>query len=738
MTDLAKALRRSIVGGIGLVLLVPLVIVPTFFFPFITGKGFFARAIIDVIFGLYIALALLDVRFRPKFSRIGAALTAFTVALTLSTIFGVDAYRSFWSNFERMEGLVTILHMFALFVVAAHVITTRSLWRNLLGITLGVSVLSALYGLLQMSGSLGIVGDGRPAAGFGNSIYFSVYLMIHMMLFAYLAYTRQGAVRWWSATGAALMLVVFSAAGSRGAFLGIAVAGACVFLWAGLVASSSRVRGIMLGTLALGAVLTTLNFAFPHNIIVRDIPVLDRLSATNIASLGDDSRVLIWKIGMEGFIQKPLFGWGIGNFIVPFSLYYNPNLFTAEPWFDRAHNMFIEWLVTAGIVGFVAYMSIFFAWAFAMRSLLKSGTIVREEGMLITALIVSYGVQNAFVFEHLTTYLFIALLSAYLVTRGKWDSDGAVQDIPASSPAIIGAALAVIFGIVLAVILNAKPMLVAGKLITSLDGFSENLTGKQIEQRFADTIALGSFGQTEVRERLADTLVTFSTKGEVSEQYIQLLDYAISEYEKELTQHEPRLRDIIFTGKLHSVRYVVSKQESSRARAYELYKQAIVISPNYLQGRLGLSEVALASGDFATAKEQARIVYDKVENKDGIFYPAVSIYLVANDASSALGLLGEYTDPDVFNGFDQDKSIQVIARALSILSAKDRIAFLETYEQAWRDAHPHGVVYLGLAQTYGELGRIADAERAAKRAAELTPDYQKQVDEFLKAIHGGA
>lgn len=736
MQDMVRVVRWCILGGVGLLMLAPLVVVPTLFFPFVTGKNFFVRIIIDVIFGLYVALTILDARYRPVWSRIALALGAFVGALTLATVFGVNSYNSFWSNYERMEGLITILHVVALFFVVAHTVRGRDEWRALIGISLGTSVLSAAYGFLQAVGAVAIVGEGRPAAGFGNSIYLSVYLMFHMMVLAYLALVKRGPMQWAYAALGAFLLFVFFASGSRGAFLGFIAALGVVLLWGALAASTVRIRNMLAGGVAVGVLAFVLMFTFSDSGFVRSIPLLSRFFSTDVLALGSDSRVLIWKIGLEGFTHKPLFGWGPGNFIVPFSLYYNSALFTAEPWFDRTHNMFVEWLVTAGVVGFLAYVSIFLAWGLTIRSLLRTGTIARPEAMILSALAIAYGVQNMFVFDNITTYLFVVMLSAYLVSRESVVQSGSSGAMGNSGVRVGLASGAVVVGVVCAIMFNAKPLVVSADLISSLNTFGQNKTATQIEEQFASTIALGTFGRTEVRERLADTMVNLSTKGEVSEQYIQLLDYAIREYEKELVEREPTLRSIIFAGKLNTIRYVVSKQESSRARAYELYQRAIEISPNYIQGRLGLAEIALASKDFITAKEQARISYEKVENKDGIFYPAVSVYLVADDAVSANAMLQLYTDPKIFNGFDESKSIQVISRALSVLSPTERLGFLETYEKAWRDYGPHGIIYLALAQTYGELGRLAEAEQMANRAALLTPSYAPQVEQFLKAIHG--
>ena len=88
-----------------------------FFFPFITGKNFFFRIVVEILFLLWVVLAVFDADYRPKKSPVIFALTATLFILSLATIFGENPYRSFWSNFERMEGLIGHIHLFLYFLI---------------------------------------------------------------------------------------------------------------------------------------------------------------------------------------------------------------------------------------------------------------------------------------------------------------------------------------------------------------------------------------------------------------------------------------------------------------------------------------------------------------------------------------------------------------------------------------------------------------------------------------------
>ena len=89
----------------------------------------------------------------------------------------------FWGNFERMEGYVTILHLFAYFVVVGSTLSTEKLWTRLLHTSLGASVIASVYALIQIAGLLTINQGGvRVDATFGNSAYFAIYLLFHIFI----------------------------------------------------------------------------------------------------------------------------------------------------------------------------------------------------------------------------------------------------------------------------------------------------------------------------------------------------------------------------------------------------------------------------------------------------------------------------------------------------------------------------------------------------------------------------
>ncbi|MFA7309950.1 MAG: hypothetical protein WC050_03535, partial [Candidatus Paceibacterota bacterium] len=192
MTTLEKTLKWIVIGGIFLLPFVPLLVTTSLFFPFITGKNFAFRIIVEIIAGGWLALALVSPAYRPRRSWILGAFAIFVLLIAISDAQGVNPFKSFMSNYERMDGWVTIAHLLVYTVVAAAMMRTEQLWKWLWWVTLGVSAYLSLYGLLQVLGvtTLGQGGaaglSARVDATFGNPIYLAVYMLFHIFIAAML------------------------------------------------------------------------------------------------------------------------------------------------------------------------------------------------------------------------------------------------------------------------------------------------------------------------------------------------------------------------------------------------------------------------------------------------------------------------------------------------------------------------------------------------------------------------
>src|SRR4051812_12936041 len=98
-----RILRWGVIAGVFALPLVPFIVSYTLFFPYITGKNFTFRILVDLIAGLWLALAICVPKYRPKRNLLLIAFALFVAIIGVADVFGAMPLKSIWSNFERME-----------------------------------------------------------------------------------------------------------------------------------------------------------------------------------------------------------------------------------------------------------------------------------------------------------------------------------------------------------------------------------------------------------------------------------------------------------------------------------------------------------------------------------------------------------------------------------------------------------------------------------------------------------
>ncbi len=388
--------------------LTPLIVASSFFFPFITGKAFYLRILIEVAVVAWVVLALLDKAYRPRFSWLGASVVAFVVWMFIADAFAPNATKAFWSNFERMEGWVLLAHLLGLFFAASNILRVEKKWREWFLTSLGVAVVLVGYALLQLNGSLTIhQGSTRIDASLGNSAYFAIYLLFTTFVAGWLALTERRAWLKWSLLAlAAVTAVLIFYTGTRGTIIGLVLGLSLSALLMALTAGS-HARRVAAGACALILILAGSFYLARDSSFVQKNYALERVASISLAD--GETRFTIWHMAWQGFLERPVVGWGQEGFNYVFNKYYDPSLYAQEVWFDRAHNAFIDWLSAGGLPAFLLYISLFVS---AIVLLWRRSEFSRPERILLTAALVGYAVHNVFVFDNLYSYIyFFAILA---------------------------------------------------------------------------------------------------------------------------------------------------------------------------------------------------------------------------------------------------------------------------------------------------------------------------------------
>ena len=730
-----RILLWSIHIGLFLLLATPLVLFQNLFFPYITGKNFYFRVLVEIVFGAWVTLALFVPKYRLRGSTVFYALISFVGVLTLSSLFGVDPYHSFWSNFERMEGLVTHLHLLAFFTVLASTLKTKKEWFYFFNTSVAVSAVVAAWGFLQSVGILKILGEARPYASLGNSIYLAVYVIFHFFIIAALAYLVRNTTARVAYGGVFLLeLYVFTTAVSRGATIGLAAG--FMFVSFGLLFARKN-RSLQIGAIALlllfGFIGSLIVFA-PQSAFIQRYELLSRFSSVVTKGLSQDPRIMIWGMAWSAFLERPILGWGPENFIVPYAKYYNPDLFGNEPWFDRVHNMLLEWLVAAGLVGFLAYLSIFAAVTYSLVVLVKKKHLDIVVALLIGGLFVAYIVQNIFVFDNIVTYIMVIVMLSYTHSLNVGSRPAHASWKISEPAAAVGSAVMCIALLLFVYFINIKPSIASAKLISALQALGERKTIEEVIAGFDSALSYHTFGDNEVRERLAESAVqiVMQAQNKPSKESLLLLKKSIDELTLEVRYQEFSAKPPLFLGKAYSLYSLWTGEGIDEAE--QNYRLALARGPKYVQTHVALAELYLLRGQYREAIQEIDRGAALALRSSSMLYVALSTHVLANDAEGAEKILNNYINTIQLSnkvGFETEKIEAIFKRSMRVKDLRARTQFLERlYEYTGETA----TIHLIFAQTYGDLGDKAKARTHALRAGELDPSQSKEIEKFLKSI----
>lgn len=635
---LANAL--IIVGFIAVPFIPFIILGQSTFFPYIVGKNFAFRIIVEVMFAAYLVLATVDPAYRPRKSYLIGALGVFIGIITVAAIFGENPTKSFWSNFERMEGVVTYLHLFTYFIVASTVLTVRKMWRPYLNLHLAAGVIMAIYGVLQWSGAIVIVQDGVRVNGtLGNAAYLGTYSLFNIFLAAFFmareSFTTSGEKARVAIYGSIILLQTFILyhTATRGAILGL-LAG--IMLMAVLIAIFERERKVLrmsaAGFLVVIVLFIGVFIAVRDAQFVKNSPVLARFGSISLTEQTTKSRFMVWGMAVQGFKEHPMLGWGMENFNYVFNKYYNPKMYDQEQWFDRAHNVFFDWLIAAGLPGLLSYLSLFiFAIYLIWR---RADTLSVAEKSALTGLLGGYFFQNLFVFDNITSLMYFFIVLAYIeslsrnlsVPQKKNETPrGVSEDV-----AFVVSGSVIILAIILIYAINYNGFMQNTTLIRAMseqtkDGATHNL------ELFKETIAYGSFGTSEAREQLSQiSLNKFDASKGISDIQKSFLILAIDELAKQAESLPRDARYQLFAGSLlnrvgqfdQALPYLIKAHELSprkqtilfelgnayynkkdMAKAEEMFKQAYELAPEYDSAKKFYAQVLATNGKRAEAEK---------------------------------------------------------------------------------------------------------------------------------------
>ena len=719
--------------GLLTVPILPLVVTRSLFFPFITGRNFVFRILIEVLFVFWLWLVMSEPKYRPRSSIVMFSVFGVVLVLFLATIFSISPYKSFWSSFERMEGFWAHWHYFLYFLMLGSIFQHKVDWKRFFLISIGVSVIVSIYAFSQFLGKLDVhQGDTRLDATMGNATYLAIYLIFHVFLLFYFFVSFRNKNIWlrlsFLVLAASELFIVYRTA-TRGAMLGF-LGGLGVFSLVNLLWNSGKARRWAAIFLVTAIAIPIIFLIFKDTQFIKQDEVLSRFASISLKETTTQSRFIIWDMAYQAWQDKPVLGWGPESFVYVFSKYFDPQLWRQEPWFDRAHNVFLDWLVSAGAVGLLAYLALFASGFFMLYKLFKKGEFDIMALGLFFGILTAYLIHNVFVFDNFTSYIiFFALLafwhSCYMQYLPAKPILVARTPISIRIPVLVVVSLATIFSIYS---FNVKPILASQSIIDALSLATYSRDGSRVRDLGESLKALkrgigyNTFGTTEIREQLAQYAERINNDpATLSEDKGKFIDFALEEMKKQAVYFPYDVRAKAFLSTIYTT-------VGDSANAILVAKEGLTISDQRQQFYFLLGEAYFKSGDENSAIAAMRAAYELApEYPDAIHNYAV-VLIFSGHTKAAEDLLKEhfgveiYPDPKYVNAYAALGDFGKVTQVWEGLVARN----------------PNDVQYrVSLASIYARIGERAKAIKELNKAIELWPSFKDQGELFIKQIESG-
>ncbi len=725
---------------------VPVLVWDKFLYPFVTLRA--------SAFLFFVELALLAFlvwvffyqkgSFTFKKSWLFLSFFAFFVISFVSAVFGESFFVSFFGTIERWWGVFTLLH-YLVFFFLARALFEKDDWMTFFRLFVFVSFFVSLIGLLQKAGlGLFAFSGGRIIGTLGNAAYFSIYLLLNFALSLYLFFSeRHKKYSFFYVAVAFLNFVAFLFTGTRGTFLGLIFGVFLVSFLYIFLGKSKKVKASFLFVSFLITISVLVAFLAKDTNFVKNTPFLSRISTISLEGGSISTRFISWQAALEGFFDNPFLGVGPENYNIVFNKYFKSDYYlyaASEPYFDRAHNNFLDILATSGIFGLLSYLFMVFLIFYILARLYSQKRIQEKELLFFVFVFSAYFVHLFFVFDDITSFLYFVSFLAFLdflFSERKIFSEQENKSFDAFKKT------AVFAGIVLVIFSSWQYNLkVAYASKIANDAFLEDQKGnlKEAVDLYLKSLSLNSKPQKDIVYSFVDFLYS---KFPLYEKDIKISKDDDLAYQKGLLeakkyikkQIELNQKDALLFVKLaniNSALYVVKKDISFAKKAEEALKTAISLSEDRPQYYHFLVDLYILSGQNQKALKTAEFALKMNEKYNASYFYVAKAYIAQKDYEKAK----EYLDLSMEKEYLPSLGEVVFFASEMEKSGKYQYAadiYKKYLQRNKKDALPAvRLVILSL-----KMSNEKDAIMYAKMSADINPSLKKDVDYIISEIKKG-
>ncbi|MCX6718103.1 MAG: O-antigen ligase family protein [Candidatus Staskawiczbacteria bacterium] len=743
-------LRYAYFSGFVLILLLPLLDLPPWFFPVDWGKTIIFRIVLSAIIFLFIyqlfykksELELPGI----KKNKIIWALSIFLFFLLLATLFSQDITFSLWGSPYRSGGAVNLVFYIAFGFLSFLLFKKPGEWKKFWDISIIAGVLVCIIAIIQLYGLLNNVFTsvaGRPASTMGNPIILGIYLILLLFITSASAIrekTRNKKIFYVFAL--LLFLYTILMTGSRAAYLAVLI-GALYFI---LFYPATKNKKLLFLKIALlisiivgtGIVYYVNTLKQPPDFVQNNRLLISVYYRLSIKEALNDPRFSAWQVVIREIKEKPVLGWGPENLAIGFDKHYDPSLpYISKEWggwWDRAHNIILDTAASTGIPSAIAYLALLITLFWQLQKLKNSQQLIIH-GLQST--LIAYFVANFFGFDTFSTYILFFLIIGYslhLTTQNN--SVNETQKRAEQKKIWWKSALMFALLFLLVIFLwqdNIKPFQINSKINVAGDLVAVgncDFAFQIMDSSLKDHSFLDAYSRMEYIDFTKSCLAVHPEKN---------LEYAKRGVEimKEVTKIRPLYSRVwIYLGGFDTAIAALEKDENAKKSLLEdadsYFVEAYKLAPEHQEILIEQGKEYLVSENYQAMEQNGEkcVALDQSLNDCYWIRGIAEIYLKKFDKSQE----------DVTTAIDKTAGFSNVAPSFLQMVINGYIN-IKNYEGMAKTLHqfimvkPRNIEFHSyLAMLYGQLNRPREATIEAIKVLYISPESKDNVNNFLSQL----
>jgi len=750
--------------GFFLILTLPILNWPPWFSPPDWGKTIVFRIILSILVFVFLYENLSKKQFSIKTSLAFWLLISLLGVYFLATVFSLDRTFSLWGNPYRSGGFVNFA-FYIIFAILAFLIFDKSDWQKIWDFSILIGISVSIIAILQQLGLVSkifIPYEVRPPSTIGNPIFLAIYLLLLSFLTLSFGIKEKGHIKkflYFLSFSFFLFVIIFVTL-TRAAFLGLVI-GLLWFLffypkrlkWLKILVFLFLILGIY-GIYYVNTQPKIPSFVQNNKFLYQ---VTQRLS---IKAVIEDPRVSGWKVSWQALKAKPILGYGPENFSIGFDKYYEPSLYGIErqpgavtSWWDRAHNFIFDISISAGTFALIIYLLLFGVLFWQLQKL-KSAEINAEQNARKTLETTAHSIQSTFIaylaanffsFDSFSTYLISFLLIGYSLhlistisinQQNKHKSASHIkkeETFPTRLYKYRGLIIFLLFLLLIWFIwvFNLKPFKINAQ-INLASSLVENKRCDLALEKMEEILPQKSFLDAYLRLEYVDLLI--KCKEQMPEASLELVKKSIGLMREAIKIQPYHTSNYIVLGSL--INFWIEQEtnpeivQSLKNEANSYFEMDQKLSPKRQEVFIEWIKNDLITGEYQKAKEKAQKCIDLNPKLSDCWWLKGLSNIYLNEFEEAK----ENIETAGKRGYPIRSENSLLKLAKVYVETENYQKLLEIYQELIEIKPANPEYYASLAIVYRELGDPENAKKEIKKALELAPELEKEVEEFLKSL----